>query len=340
MLRLLKHATAMLFLASSLITAEIKVRDYNPLRDPQRILSICGQNHKALDECKACGGTLMFMLYILGIHKDLDAWIKVLEKDETIVGFIAYNEFGVNPKLPEFIKNLFAELKLAELSYIALDKQHQGKGYGHMLFQAMLEDITSRGYSGILASVCDENGTAMKWHEKEGFKPIVESENIIDDYRAQAQITGHTPYLYRITNKIDEPHFLVLNSKIKKTLNPELENLKQEKLNSQVQCLVAERAAHEIMRRSKHSLYSERDLARMLQRYLVTNLNSDKVEQFATFLLNVNPLMITESLREDLSFLDNNILELQKAVMAEIKNRNMIKSFTCDGQDCYYALFR
>ncbi len=317
---------------SKIGTATIKICDYDPAKDRQKVLAICEQHHKAYGECKACGGLFLSLLYTLAFRNDLNIWIKILKEDATVMGFIIYNEFIPHSLLPASIRSLFTKLNAAELSYIGIDQKYQGKGYGHRLFNVALRDLSARGYSTILANVSDENESAMKWHEKEGFICIPESDAIVDFYRVQSKAGNYVSYMYRINNDVDSPHLLIAGSEISRhELNAQLEDhMKKGLAKNQAQCLIAEKAAHKIHRPLTHSFYDKLNLARIFEYYLRESLDRDKVDALVVFLLGIDRELIIKRLNDDLSFFLDHAEELQHAV---IKENNM--SLICNDEECY-----
>lgn len=56
--------------------------------------------------------------------------------------------------------------------YIGVLPEHQSKGYGHKLFEAVKQDMENKGFRAIISKVKQGNDQAIKWHEKMGFSAL------------------------------------------------------------------------------------------------------------------------------------------------------------------------
>jgi ribosomal protein S18 acetylase RimI-like enzyme len=317
------------------------IRNYNPAntKDFKAILSICAQHHKAFGECKECGGEFMTLLYALSTRRDLPAWIKVIEDNNTVIGFIIYAYTILGADLPSQLMDLSHDLNLAELSFIGIDTNHQGKGYGHALWQAALQDITSRGFSGVIARISEDNTQAIRWHEKEGFQPITESASILDIERVLGQARGQPAFILPLNDTIKNPRFFVLTPSIKAILYPEITiNAEQRAASGYAQCFLAEIAAHDL----KPASFSDQDAARIIQHYLVSSFDEADTEKFAAFLLGVKRLRpeSKNALHTMLEYVKDNLLPLQREALAQTQEKGIIRSYTCGPEGCSLELKR
>jgi L-amino acid N-acyltransferase YncA len=65
----------------------------------------------------------------------------------------------------------------AELS-IYLDKDHLGKGYGVILYNAVINHLTKKGFKVAMAGISSPNPASFRFHEKLGFKKVALLESV------------------------------------------------------------------------------------------------------------------------------------------------------------------
>ena len=65
----------------------------------------------------------------------------------------------------------------AELS-IYLDKDHLGKGYGVILYNAVINHLTKKGFKVAMAGISSPNLASFRFHEKLGFKKVALLESV------------------------------------------------------------------------------------------------------------------------------------------------------------------
>ncbi|MHB8513148.1 MAG: GNAT family N-acetyltransferase [Actinomycetota bacterium] len=80
------------------------------------------------------------------------------EDDHKLIGYLMWTLFWGRPFI-EFIRLL---------------PEHRNKRIGTEMLEVLVKDVSERGYTMLWSST--ENPNALRWHERNGFKPVGETE--------------------------------------------------------------------------------------------------------------------------------------------------------------------
>ncbi|MEM7297279.1 MAG: N-acetyltransferase family protein [Bacteroidota bacterium] len=85
----------------------------------------------------------------------------VMEENDSIVGYAYATQW----------KPREAYSKTVETS-VYLDHKTQGKGYGTLLYQRLIDELTTSGFHALLAGISLPNDASIRLHEKLGFEKV------------------------------------------------------------------------------------------------------------------------------------------------------------------------
>ena len=85
----------------------------------------------------------------------------VFEQDEIVIGFSSFGPSRDDDLNPDIVGEIYA---------IYFDPQHWARGYGTMLVDKSLKELTQAGYSEITLWVLNDNQRAIRFYQKLGFK--------------------------------------------------------------------------------------------------------------------------------------------------------------------------
>ena len=101
--------------------------------------------------------------------------------EEEVVGFLMYEYCGIQRDDGEDDDEYLQETPYYHLFRYMVDKKHQGKGYGRLAMERLIEHIKTKPQGeadGFFICYCPENGVAKKFYESFGF---VDTGQVIDD---------------------------------------------------------------------------------------------------------------------------------------------------------------
>lgn len=181
------------------------VRPYNPNKDYKATHNLCLQHWKAFEENPSCTGLFDFMVQVLSpshsFHNDPKMRTikgRVLE-DKKVIG-IQISIYPITATKEFVARGILADDSYAELAYIGIDKNHQGKGYGSQLFNSCKEELLeNKNLKAILSRISYFNTAAMDWHRKQGFVELtLENANTEFEKSYLREAAGYAQKVFRL----------------------------------------------------------------------------------------------------------------------------------------------
>ena len=127
---------------------------------PENVASSTLEGHDDMDK-------MMYPFFVLEDYVAVENSDKSITDTKEIVGYAYATKF----------RDRAAYDQTVELS-IYLDKDHVGKGYGRILYNAVIDHITKKGFKVALAGISSPNPASFRFHEKLGFEKVAELKSV------------------------------------------------------------------------------------------------------------------------------------------------------------------